>query len=215
MENNRNIILAVALSFAVVIGWDLLYLQPKMDRARKQQLMEAAQNPPKPAQGEAGPPRRRPCQRVLPARPGIRAASAGPDLATREAAIAASPRVSIESPALQGSIDLKGARIDDVVLRNYKQTVNPDSPDVALLSPSGSPHPYFTYTGWWSNEPGVTLPGEDTLWQQEGTGPLTANHQVVLRYDNDAGLFSGARSPSTIIICSPSPMRWRTRAATR
>ena len=78
MENNRNIILAVALSLAVVIGWDLLYLQPKMDLARKQQLTEAAQNPPKPAQSEAGAPEAPPvpagfhrCAR------GIRAASAG------------------------------------------------------------------------------------------------------------------------------------------
>ena len=189
MENNRNIILAVALSLAVVIGWDLLYLQPKMDLARKQQLTEAAQNPPKPAQSEAGAPEAPP---VPAGSSGAPVVSAQPALAsiyaTREAAIAASPRVSIESPALQGSINLKGARIDDVVLRDYKQTVKPDSPDVVLLSPSGSPHPYFTYTGWWSNEPGVTLPGEDTLWQQEGTGPLTANHPVVLRYDNDAGL---------------------------
>jgi YidC/Oxa1 family membrane protein insertase len=186
MEKNRNFILAVALSFAVVIGWDLLFLQPQMEQKRKQQQIEATQNAPKPVQSEtAGP--------GAPAvSPGTPAASGQPALspayATREAAIAASPRVVIESPALEGSINLKGARIDDVVLRNYHETVNPKSPEVVLLSPSGSPHPYFTYTGWWSNDPGVKLPGEDTLWQQEGTGPLTAAHPVVLRYDNGAGL---------------------------
>jgi YidC/Oxa1 family membrane protein insertase len=185
MEKNRNFILAVALSFAVVIGWDLLYLQPSMDKARKQQQIEATQNPPKPTQGETAAP-------GAPASPGSPAASGQPALspafATRQEAIAASPRVVINSPALQGSINLKGARIDDVVLRDYHETVNPKSPEVVLLSPSGSPHPYFTYTGWWSNEPGVKLPGEDTLWQQEGTGQLTAAHPVVLRYDNGAGL---------------------------
>jgi YidC/Oxa1 family membrane protein insertase len=186
MEKNRNFILAVALSFAVVIGWDLLYLQPSMQQARKQQQIEATQNPPKPAQSETAAP-------GAPAvSPGTPTASGQPALtaafATREEAIASSPRVVINSPALQGSINLKGARIDDVVLRNYHETVNPKSPEVVLLSPSGSPHPYFTYTGWWTNEPGVKLPGEDTLWQQEGTGPLTAAHPVVLRYDNGAGL---------------------------
>ena len=108
--------------------------------------------------------------------------------ATREDAIAASPRIPIDSPALLGSINLKGARIDDVILRDYKETVIPNSPDVVLLSPSGSPHPYFTYTGWLTNEPGVKLPNENTPWQQEGTGPLTATHPVVLRYDNGEGL---------------------------
>ncbi len=136
-------------------------------------------------------PERRQYPRLLPVRPsasGPGQPALSPAFATREDAIAASPRIAINSPALQGSINLKGARIDDVILRNYRQTVKPKSPNVVLLSPSGSPHPYFTYTGWWSNEPGVKLPGEDTLWQQEGTGPLTAAHPVVLRYDNDAGL---------------------------
>jgi len=186
MEKNRNFILAVALSFAVVIGWDLLYLQPSMDKARKQQQIEATQNPPKPTQGETAAPGASPVSPGSPAAAGQPALS--PAFATRGEAIAASPRVVIDSPALQGSINLKGARIDDVVLRNYHETVNPKSPEVVLLSPSGSPHPYFTYTGWWSNEPGVKLPGEDTLWQQEGTGRLTAAHPVVLRYDNGAGL---------------------------
>jgi YidC/Oxa1 family membrane protein insertase len=186
MENNRNFILAVALSFAVVIAWDLLFWKPA-ELARKEQQIEAAKNSQKPAQSETAAPGGQPAVSQ-----GTPAVSAQPALAaafaTREAAIAASPRVSIESPALQGSINLKGARIDDVILRNYKETVKPDSANVVLLSPSGSPHPYFTYTGWWTSEPGVTLPGEDTLWQQEGTGPLTSSHPVVLRYDNDSGL---------------------------
>ena len=186
MEKNKNFILAVALSFAVVIGWDLLFLQPQMEQKRKQQQIEATQNAPKPAQSETAAPGGPAVSPGMPAASGQPALSAA--FATREDAIAASPRVKIDSPALQGSINLKGARIDDVILRDYHETVNPKSPEVVLLSPSGSPHPYFTYTGWWTNEPGVKLPGEDTLWQQEGTGPLTAAHPVTLRYDNGAGL---------------------------
>ena len=131
MEKNKNFILAVALSFAVVIGWDLLFLQPQMEQKRKQQQIEATQNAPKPAQSEtAGP-------GMPAASPGNPAASGQPALpaafATREEAIAASPRIVIDSPALQGSINLKGARIDDVILRNYHETVNPKSPEVVLL----------------------------------------------------------------------------------
>ena len=107
---------------------------------------------------------------------------------SREAAIAASPRVKIDSPALIGSINLKGGRIDDLVLRDYTVSVDPNSPKVDLLSPSGSPHPYYAFTGWLTNEPGVAVPTENTVWEQDGTGPLTAISPVVLRWDNGAGL---------------------------
>jgi YidC/Oxa1 family membrane protein insertase len=186
MENNRNFILAVVLSLAVLLAWQVLYVKPMAERARMQQQTEALQNAPKPSAGETGTPGAPVAQPAPSALPEQTAPGTG--YATREAAIAASPRVEIDSPALLGSINLKGARIDDVILRDYTETVHPKSPKVVLLSPSGSPHPYFTYTGWWTNEPGVKLPGEDTLWQQEGSGPLTATHPVVLRYDNGAGL---------------------------
>jgi YidC/Oxa1 family membrane protein insertase len=74
------------------------------------------------------------------------------------------------------------------VLRDYTVSVDPNSPKVDLLSPSGSPHPYFAFTGWLTNEPGVALPTENTLWQQDGAGPLTAISPVELRWDNGAGL---------------------------
>ncbi len=189
MENNRNFILAILLSFAVVAVWDIYFWKPGAERARQQQLTEASQNPGKPAQSEASP------SGALPVPAG---ASSAPELsgqpatgrvyATREDALAASPRVPIESPDLQGSINLKGGRIDDVILRNYKETVNANSPDVVLLSPSGSPkHGYFAVTGW-LNQERVPVTGDNALWEQEGTGPLALNHPVVLRYDNGQGL---------------------------
>ena len=133
-----------------------------------------------------------------PQAPGGQASSPSPAVQTasapaaaflsREAAIAASPRVKIDSPALIGSINLKGGRIDDLVLRDYTVSVDPNSPNVDLLSPSGSPHPYFAFTGWLTNEPGVAVPTESTLWEQDGKGPLTAISPVELRWDNGAGL---------------------------
>ncbi len=186
MENNRNFFIAVALSLAVLIGWNFLYLKPKADEARRQQAIEAMHNPPKPSASPASSTPAAPGQAAAPA--AASQTASGVTYATREAAIASSPRVRIDSPALLGSINLKGGRIDDVVLRDYKVTVNKDSPDVELLSPSGSPDPYFTVTGWSSDQPGVVLPNANTVWTQVGSGPLTASHPVVLRYDNGAGL---------------------------
>ncbi len=190
MENNKNFILAIALSLAVLLGWQYFYVKPMNERARLQQQLEAQLNPPKPAtQGTPGDANAPTASNTPGGTPSL---SQQPPQATsygnREAAIAASPRVAIDSPALLGSINLKGGRIDDVVLRDYTETVDPKSSKVVLLSPSGSPAPFFTYTGWWTSQPGVTLPGEATLWEQEGTGPLTATNPVKLRYDNGAGL---------------------------
>ncbi len=67
---------------------------------------------------------------------------------SREAALAASPRVRIDTPSLAGSIALKGGRIDDLSLIKYRETVDPNSPPIVLLAPSGSPHPFYAEFGW-------------------------------------------------------------------
>jgi YidC/Oxa1 family membrane protein insertase len=184
MENNKNFILAIALSLAVLLGWQFLYVRPMQERARMQQEIEAMRNPPKPATASTTPP-------SAPAgSPAIQPQQAGPGFTypTREAAIAATPRVPVDSPALSGSINLKGGRIDDAVLKDYKETVDPQSPNVVLLSPSGGPQPYFALTGWLPAQPGIAIPDANTVWEQEGTGRLTATNPVTLRYDNGQGL---------------------------
>ena len=66
---------------------------------------------------------------------------------TREEALAQSPRIAIETPSLNGSIALKGGRIDDLTLKDYRETVEPTSPLVVLLSPAGGPHAYYAEHG--------------------------------------------------------------------
>src|SRR5262249_57451417 len=66
----------------------------------------------------------------------------------REAAIAATPRIKIDSPKVSGSISLKGARIDDVALNQYRETVDPKSPAIVLFSPSQTASPYYAEFGW-------------------------------------------------------------------
>jgi YidC/Oxa1 family membrane protein insertase len=108
---------------------------------------------------------------------------------TREAALAGSSRVRIETPRLSGSVALKGGRIDDLALVQYRETVDPQSPPIELLSPPGSPAPFYTEFGWISPN-GVTVkrPDENTVWTQEGAGPLGVGRPVTLTYDNGEGL---------------------------
>ncbi|MBW8856182.1 MAG: membrane protein insertase YidC, partial [Bradyrhizobium sp.] len=108
---------------------------------------------------------------------------------SREAAIAASPRVKIDTPRLTGSIALKGGRIDDLALVQYRETVDPASPPIILYSPSSTAEPYYAEFGW-VPATGVTakLPDASTTWQQDGSNSLTPSTPVVLKFDNGQGL---------------------------
>ena len=83
----------------------------------------------------------------------------------------ASPRVAIETPRLRGSIALKGAQIDDLALTQYHETVDPNSPPIVLLSPAGSPHPFYAEFGWVGGAGApVKAPDGNTVWTQQGSG---------------------------------------------
>ena len=89
---------------------------------------------------------------------------------TRDATLAASPRVRIDTPSLSGSIALKGGRIDDLSLVKYRETVDPNSPPIVLLAPSGSPYPFMPNSvGRTERNDRETAGGRDTVWQQEGS----------------------------------------------
>ncbi|WP_111360309.1 membrane protein insertase YidC, partial [Rhodoplanes elegans] len=108
---------------------------------------------------------------------------------SREAVLAAGPRVQVDTPNIRGSIALKGARLDDVALVRFRETVDPKSPAIVLLSPSGTPHPFYAEFGWVGGAgTGVKLPGPDTVWSQEGAGALTPAKPVTLVWDNGEGL---------------------------
>ncbi|HET8750573.1 MAG TPA: membrane protein insertase YidC, partial [Sphingomicrobium sp.] len=94
------------------------------------------------------------------------------------AALASSPRVTIRTPSLAGSINLKGAQIDDLLLVDEKQTIAPDSPPVRLLSPLGAPGAYIAQFGWTAE--GVQTPTLDTMWTADSR-QLAPGHPVTLR----------------------------------
>src|SRR5690606_19227050 len=118
-------------------------------------------------------------------------AATGPQtFADRDSAIAASERVDISTLDLEGSISLTGARIDDLELKQYRETVEPDSDIIALLKPAGLPDAYFVEQGWVAAAGStVALPDSQTVWTVEGdNATLTAATPVTLRYDNGQGL---------------------------
>src|SRR6202012_5258630 len=95
-----------------------------------------------------------------------------PQVETRRQAEADQPRIKIDPPRLHGSIALTGARIDDLTLATYHETVSPKSQDLLLLWPTGTQDPYFAEFGWVGNTQGVKLPGAQTRWTAAG-GPLS------------------------------------------
>ena len=106
---------------------------------------------------------------------------------TRDQALAAAPRIAIETPSLKGSLRLKGALIDDLYLTKYHTEVTPTSPLVELLTPAGAPHAYYVESGFFGqNIP--NLPNADSVWTVASGDTLSVGKPVVLTYDNGAGL---------------------------
>ena len=145
MTDNRNTILAVILSGLVLIAWQYFYNAPQMERQRLQSQTQAELNKPAPqtAPGSTTPGSTTPGSTTP--QPGSATTPAGQPSAaaivSRDTAIAATPRIKIETPRVSGSIALKGARVDDLSLEKFRDTVDPKSPAIVLFSPSNTAHP--------------------------------------------------------------------------
>ncbi|MEZ5874441.1 MAG: membrane protein insertase YidC [Hyphomicrobiales bacterium] len=184
-ENNRNFILAIVLSMVVLFAWQFFFVPQTPPEDQQQQAQEQTeQGPPQPTTGGE-------TSSDVP-QPGASSApqpEGAPTGLTREEALAASPRIAIDTPSLRGSIALKGARIDDLILKDYRVTVEPDSPQVILLSPAGDVHAYYAergFVGKGGND--LALPADQTLWTAQSQGPLTPESPAILTYDNGSGL---------------------------
>ncbi|UIP06833.1 membrane protein insertase YidC [Erythrobacter sp. SDW2] len=175
MENQRNLILAVVLCGLLIIGYDAAmntwYPQPEKPVA-------AATTGAAPAAGEqAGTQHSRTGGLVDPAE----VAQEKADLKT---ALATPDRVRIDTPKVSGSINLVGARIDDLVLKDYRETVDKDSGPVRLFSPAGTPAQHFAEFGFIAN--GSRLP-LDAKWTADGD-TLGIGQPVTLSYTDAVGL---------------------------
>ncbi|MFV0246065.1 MAG: membrane protein insertase YidC [Qingshengfaniella sp.] len=172
-SQNKNLILATALSFAVILVWFLLFPPPEQPEAPQGAEIVSTDTGERMA---ATPPA------------GTGAATAQPDETT--ALVTQSARLDVDTPKLGGSIALTGGRFDDLSLSAYKETLDPDSPNVSLLSPVGSPHSYYALYGW-APGGGLTfdqVPGANTPWRIEAGDQLKPGAPVSMVWDNGAGL---------------------------
>jgi len=188
MIENRNTILAVILSGLVLLAWQYFYNVPQMEKQRAQSQIQAELAKQQPAANTTTPANAPPTN--APPAPAANApAIATAQVVDRETAIAATPRVKIDSPRLSGTISLKGARIDDLSLVQFRDTVDPTSPAIVLYSPSNTAAPYYAEFGWVpATGSTIRIPDQNTMWQQEGSGSLTPTTPVTLKYDNGDGL---------------------------
>lgn len=172
-DDNRNLILAMGLSLAVLLGWTVLF--PPVEQTPLTAEQQEVQ------------------QEVL--GDVTQGASAVPALETtqignRDAALQTAERVTIETPSLSGSLSLIGGRIDDLHLTDYRETLDPESDTVTLLNPAGGPDAYYVQHGWGpaGGLPAEQVPGAATVWTLESGQTLTPDTPVTLAWDNGAGL---------------------------
>lgn len=178
MENNRNYFVAIALSVLILVAWQFFYVNPRIekDRIAAEQAQQAQQTEPQQGTQQAAPGQ---------ALPGGAIPGAGE---SREQAVAKSARVAIDTPAIAGSINLTGARFDDLKLKGYRETVDPKSPIITLFSPAETADGYFTELGYIGSDATGAVPGPQTVWTLSGGDKLTPATPVTLSYVNDKGI---------------------------
>ncbi|RCL02791.1 MAG: YidC/Oxa1 family membrane protein insertase [Candidatus Tokpelaia sp. JSC188] len=183
MEYIRNYFIAVVLSLFVIIGWQFFFISPrdknenKIAGIAKKIEQEAQQNN---------------VSKMIEAStetPVIETSVSRPTVSSDIIPQPHSERIMIDTPQLKGSINLIGARIDDLLLKNYHMTVNKNSPNIALLSPFGSKKGYFVEFGFSNDIAKDNIPRNQTCWKIEGNNRrLTPSSSVRLVFDNGSGL---------------------------
>ncbi len=193
-QENRNLILAVALSALVLFGWSFLverFAPPPAPpvTAEAPAVTATPAAPAAPAQPADGP--------LLPdAGPAAAPVAMGPAAPPRTLGdlLAASPRIAIETPRLKGSVNLVGARIDDLVLLDHKTSIEPDAAPIRLFAPSGMSDSWFAGFGW----VGAGAPPTDARWTASAqrlapgspvtlrwTGPDNLAFEIILSVDEN------------------------------
>ena len=160
--DQKRLFLAIALSMVILLGWR--YVLPQHPPTPPVDKTATATTPtPPPTQF---------------ANPGSQPEPVAPPKNV--------PRLPVQAARVEGSISLVGARLDDLVLRDYHEEVSPDSPLVRVLEPRSDPQPNYIEFGW-TAPAGVRVPDDNTLWTASAPA-LTGSAPVTLSWDNGAGL---------------------------
>ena len=169
---NRNVIIAVILSTAILIGWSMYFENPdeaqrkRLELQGKTETQTNIQKPETPQTAKANPTK------------GI----------SRSDALKETDRVFIENSNLSGSISLRGALIDDIILKNYRETLDKSSKPIVVLSPKKSEDGYFVESGWATTKSDVKVPDNNSVWQIREGKKLTPTSPVTLEWNNREGV---------------------------
>ena len=164
----RNVLLAVVLSTIVLVFWATFFEPPVVEQETRKEQITKNQDLESPSIGE----NTEKIEKEI----------------TRDSLINNSDRIKVENENIKGSISLKGGIIDDVIFKNYNETLKGKN-KVVFLNPKNSSKEYFIETGWASggNEK-IKLPLVDTIWKARGNTTLSPNSPVTLEWDNGDGL---------------------------
>ncbi len=165
----RNLVAAICLSMAVLIGYQILFVDPKKDLYQQEKITKEnndTSNIPLPENVGNG---------II--------TSDNTELTDQNKIV---PRISMESKEVSGSISLRGARIDDITLTQYQESLEPESDMIKLLLKSNGRTPYFIEFGW-SSPDGVKVPNGKSLWQSS-SNLLTPEKTVTLKWNNGEGI---------------------------
>jgi len=182
--DQKNLLLAIVLSVAIMLGW---------------QFYLAEITPPPERSSTADSTRKDPSTTNLPNVPTTKDFGTEPDTPNISAqnqiltspdlfgtrAIGSVPRVNINSPKITGSISLVGAKFDDLTLKDYRETIETNSPQVSLLKPFGTNNSYYAYYGWVSED--TEVPPTDAIWTANRT-ELTPQKSITLNWTNKSNI---------------------------
>lgn len=187
MENNRNFYITIVLSVLILGLWQYFYVLPRSEQQREAARIEEQRAAEQKKAAEAANPGGTPA----PAAPGAIPNAPGTYVTTPEGRaqeVAKTARVNIDTPSLSGSINLTGARLDDLKLKHYTETVDKTSPQIQLLNPQALPTGYYAEIGFVGSDTTGTVPGPETVWSVDGNATLTPATPVTLTFTNDKGL---------------------------
>jgi len=175
MDNSRNLLLTIALSVAVMLAWQILYINPKIEAERRAELQRQQIEQTQDAADSSGQAPAVDAAQGTPSGSEIPAGVSQQDVAADDGA----GRIEIDTPTLVGSLNLRGARIDELSLKNYHEEVDPSSPIVELLNPAGTAKAYFAEFGY-SGFDGA--PAADAMWSAPDGARLTPENPVTLTF---------------------------------
>ncbi len=170
----RNVVFAIALSFAVLFGWSVIFETPQIEEQKRLEQTQGSEKTDNKNTDAPSPSVNIEKEKVL--------------NISRDDAIKSVKRVYFENENVKGSISLKGFLIDDILFKKYNTEVNSDE-KVKYLNPSETNDGYFVETGWAaSNITNTSLPTKNSIWKVVGNNKLSVGNPVTAEWNNKSGL---------------------------